>query len=170
MQEENQTKRPRFLMVLLVLSSINICISLIGVAMSLSSGPLTQKEIDKGFEPIVKEISNLKTNANDPELTSVLDNMFSKTKANTEYKNFNFFYAFNWLTLIGFLLGATSIYFLYNLRKIGLHLYIIYSLFPILIAYAILPLGLILTYQVIYTVCISALFAILYGMHLKFMK
>lgn len=168
--ENNPTrKRPRLLMVLIILSSINIFFSLIGTTTTISRGPVTQKAIDAEFNPIKKQIDKLSDGSNNEKLEATLNGMITRTKQNTEYKNFNVFYLFNWLLFLTFIIGIISLYFLFSLRKIGLHLYIIYSLLPILIAYAILPVHLVLPYQVIFTVILAALFSILYGLNLKFM-
>lgn len=171
-ENENTPKRkkPPFLIVLLVLSSLNIFISMFGIATNIGNGPLTQTEIDAGYAPIKDAIQKLEESANDAQLEATLNNMYTKFKSNSEYKNFQVFYAYNWLTLLSFIIGAIGIFLLFSLRKLGLHFYLIYSLAPILITYVLLPSYLVLTYQVIMTALLTALFGFLYGLHLKFMR
>jgi hypothetical protein len=88
----------------------------------------------------------------------------------TIYQNSEVFYPFHLATLLSLLIGVVGIVLMYQLRKIGFHLYVVYSILPILWLYIFLPGDKIPNFLVFGSLFISLLFVILYAINLKHMK
>ncbi|HLV41403.1 MAG TPA: hypothetical protein VKY37_03930 [Brumimicrobium sp.] len=164
--ETSNQKRPKLLNVLLFLSGVYIAGNFLGVVNSLIGGPLSEEQLEA-------ELSNLYTSAADLQATGageqfgrIIETMID----NAIYINNEAFMATNLSTLLTLVIGALSVFLMFKLKKVGFHLYIAYSLLPIITMYMITPMELILTFSVVTTVVIGSIFSILYGMNLKYMK
>ena len=158
-------KRPKLLIVLLVLSGFYITTNTYGIIQDFINGPLTQEQVDEQLVTVYTSINDLQSEGASEKLIRSLKTMI----ANTKYINDKAFYLYNSLTLISLILGAVSIVFMFKLRKIGFHLYIIYSLSPIISMYIVFPMNLVSSLSVIFSLLIATLFALLYGRNLKYM-
>ncbi|PKR80627.1 hypothetical protein CW751_09665 [Brumimicrobium salinarum] len=159
-------KVPNFLLVLVVLSGLYISTSLIGSVMSIFSGPLSEEALEEELAVLYTSISEVKASGLGEQFVQILETVIN----HTIFVNNEAFYMTHLTTLITLLVGLVSIVFMLKLKKIGFHLYILYSFLPIVFMYIITPSELILTFSVIITVITSALFALLYGLNLKHMK
>lgn len=159
-------KRPRSLNVLLILSAIYIVMSLSATLQAISSGPLTQNQLEEGTADFYSSIAELRSQGLGQELTDMAEVMIETSF----YVNNEVFYLTNNLRLLELLIGAISLVLMFQLKKVGFHLYLLYSLMPIITTYITLPQELILTASIIIMVFIGGLFALLYGTKLKYMK
>jgi|SRR5690554_1205329 len=163
---EEKPKRPQLLNVLLVLSGINIVAGIYGTFQSLRHGPLTSDQLEEGMADLYTSIGQLK----DQNVGDSLVNMVESVINYSIYVNDHSFYANSYLLLFSFLVGATSLFFMFNLKKIGFHLYIIYSLLPVLTMYIVAPAYLIPNLNVVFYVIQATILALLYSRSLKNMS
>lgn len=157
---------PKRLKILVILSGIYIAFSLMGTVQSLFGGPLSEEEIQNEELQFYEMINELEAEGIGQEFTEMAEVMISTSV----YINNEAFYLSNSLRLVELLVGAFSLFLMFHLKKIGFHLYIIYSFLPILITYIVLPMELILTASIIVSVLLGAFFALLYGRSLKDMS
>lgn len=158
-------KRPNFLVVLLVLSAISMVLSLSSVFSGLNAGPPTVDEREAYIADQYANINELRSQG----LDGVAD-MFEELLEMTVYQNEHVYKSFYWLTLIFTIIGIVAVVFMFQLKKVGFHLYIIYSLGPIIISYLIIPLAMIPNFVIMGSLLLSLLFCVLYGLNLKYMK
>ncbi|MDX1653410.1 MAG: hypothetical protein R3277_13010 [Brumimicrobium sp.] len=163
--EIQNEKRPVFLIVLAVLSFISIGISFIVNLLNLIQGPKSPEALEQEQVSAYEAIGPLKQQG----MESFVE-MIEKSIAMTIYINNEIFYLYNTLTLLSLIVGLVGVILMLRLKKIGFHLYVIYSLLPIVLMYALIPMNFIVTFYVILTVVFSALFCVLYGINLKYMK
>lgn len=130
------------------------------------NGPLSEEALDAELANLYVSAADLQSSGIGEQFVRIIDTMIE----NAIYINNEAFLITNLSTLITLIVGAFSIFLMFKLRKIGFHLYIIYSILPIITMYIITPMEMILTFSVITTVFIGALFAVLYGVNLKHMK
>lgn len=159
-------KRPVFLNILLILSALYIASGFFGTTQALINGPLSEEQLEEQVSELYSSVNTLVESGIDDEFASSVEIMVD----NSIYLNNEAFYSSNILTLISFIIGAMAIFMMYKLNKMGFHLYVIYSLMPIITMYALVPMHLILPMSVVLLVILGALFSILYGIHLKYMK
>ena len=161
-----EEKRPRSLNILLILSSIYIIMSFSGTLQSLSNGPLTQVQMETETADFYGSIVELR----DQGIGEGLADMAEVIIETSFYINNEAFYLTHNLRLLELIIGAISIVLMFQLKKTGFHVYLFYSLFPIITTYITLPQEFILTASIILMLMFAALFAFLYGSKLKYMK
>lgn len=161
----SKKKRPTFLIILAVLSFLSLVLSFFGSLFSFLSGPLSEEEMESQSAQLYESISLLKSQGMD----GFADTM-EKTMMYADYMNSEAFYIGNLTSLLVSILGIVAVILMLKLRKIGFHLYVAYSLLPILLMYVIAPIELITTFAVVTSLIVSALFCLLYGLNLKHMK
>lgn len=163
--QEEIPKRPVFLTVLIVLTSISIFFGLLGGVSSLMNGPLTEEQVEEGMMPLYETIPTLESEG--------LDNYADMVRLIIDYTkhvNDNSFSLNNLLTILTYIIGIGAIVMMFRLRKIGFHLYVIYSLLPVVTLYLVAPSSLIPNIYVIFYMVIAILFTLLYALNLKYMK
>lgn len=159
-------KRSPLLNVLLILSGINIVAGIYGTFQSLRHGPLTTAQLEEGMSELYTSIGQLR----DQNAGESIANMVESVINYSIYVNDYSFYTNAYLLLFSFLVGAISLFFMFSLKKIGFHLYIIYSLLPVLTMYIVAPAYLIPNLNVIFYVIQATILALLYGRNLKYMS
>jgi len=131
-QEESaeiKKKRPVFLLVLVILSSLNIGVATIG-ALSGMLGAQPDKAMIKSAK---LEFANMREQLEEGgagAYTYLIDQMEGVT--NNMFKHFQAYNSFQFLILV---LGLTGVIFMYGGKKLGFHFYIIYSLGLVLLPY-----------------------------------
>jgi len=163
--ENEKPKRPTFLVVLAVLSYISISIGTLGTFFSLISGPSSQEQLEQQEAQLYESIQIMKEAGMDDMVE-----LFEKSAQQATYINNEVFYSFNILNLLTLVIGFLGVYLMMKLKKVGFHLYVAYSLLPIIIMYALIPMNLIIGLSIIASVILSAIFCILYGLNLKHME
>ncbi|MEN9303984.1 MAG: hypothetical protein RL264_2413 [Bacteroidota bacterium] len=127
-QTENP-KRPTFLLVLTILTFVNTGFTIIGgIAAAFSGGP-TDAEIKANRLELAKSIDQMKQMKSEfgIKLISQIQNMTDSMYAN--------FMAYNLVAVAVAMVGALAAFFMFQGRKIGFHIYIIYSFLYILQSY-----------------------------------
>lgn len=162
---ESNKKKPTFLVFLAVMSFIYLAFSFFGILSSLFTGPLTEEQMELQRATLYDSIATLEAQGMDS-----FAQMLEKMMLYTEYMNFEAFYLTNVTSLIVSIIGLVAVIMMLQLKKIGFHLYVAYSLLPIVIMYAITPMNLISTFSVVAPLVLSAIFCVLYGLNLKHMK
>ena len=163
--ENEKPKRPTFLVVLAVLSYISIGIGGIGLLFTLINGPSSQEQLEQQEAQLYESIQTLNESGMD-DFVRIIETSSQQAK----YINNEAFYSFNILNLIALIIGFIGVFMMMRLKKIGFHLYVAYSLLPVIISYAIIPSNLIIGISIIFSVILSAIFCVLYGLNLKHME
>lgn len=163
-------KRPIFLVFLLVLSGISVGMSLIGSIQSLSVGPDNQEAFELKMAQMSESMSELKKVNLDANTLDRINKFSRQAMSMAEITNFEVFYSNVFFQLIISLVGGFSIFLMFRLKKLGFHLYVVYSLLPILAMYILFPFEIIPNVIVIGSLLFSGLFCLLYGLNLKHMK
>lgn len=163
--EDKKPKRPNFLVVLAVLSYVSIGIGTLAIVFSLIAGPSSLEQLEQDEAQLYESIQVME----DAGMEDVVE-IFEKSMQQAQYINNEVFYSFNILTLLSLIIGFIGVYTMMQLKKIGFHLYVAYSLLPIIIMYALIPMELIIGASIITSVILSAIFCVLYGLNLKHMK
>jgi hypothetical protein len=163
--ENEKPKRPKFLVVLAVLSYISIGIGTLGVVFSLIAGPSSQEQLEQSEAQLYESIQIMK----EARMDDMVE-IFETSAQQAVYINNEVFYSFNILNLLSLIIGFMGVYIMMKLKKVGFHLYVAYSLLPIIISYAIIPMNLIIGASIIFSVILSAIFCVLYGLNLKHME
>lgn len=164
--ETSKRKRPVLLTVLLILSGIYIAGNFLGVINSLMTGPLSEELLEAELSNLYASAADLQATGAGEQMGRIIETMID----NAVYINNEAFLATNLATLITLIVGALSVFLMFKLKKIGFHLYIVYSLLPIITMYMITPMEMILTFSVVVTVVVGGIFSVLYGLNLKYMK
>jgi hypothetical protein len=164
-QPYQPTRKPTFLVVLVVLSFISIGLTLIQQFFALLSGPMSEEQMEVYQAEVYEAIAQLRDAGMDGMVT-----MMEKVLAMSVYANDEVYFLNNAMTLVAAIIGGVGVYMMFQLKKIGFHLYIIYSLSPVLILYTVFPIASIPTIVVVMSLFLGALFSILYGLNLKHMK
>lgn len=162
---DEKPKRPNFLIFLIVLSAISMVMSLSTSVSGLSSGAPTEEEREAYVATQYESINELKDQGFDG-MAEILEEVLHMTI----YQNEEVYSSFYILTLLYTLLGMAAIVLMFQLRKLGFHLYVLYSLSPIIVTYVLIPVAMIPTFVIMGSLVISLLFCVLYGLNLKHMK
>jgi hypothetical protein len=164
-QPYQPTRKPTFLVVLAVLSFISIGLNFFQYIISLLSGPMNQDAWELYEATMYESVGQM----NDLGMDG-LAKMVEQVIQMTYLVNFDYFVVNNMLQIITVLIGAVGVVLMLRLKKIGFHLYVIYSLLPVLILYILFPVEVIPTIVVVLSLFFSALFCVLYALNLKHMK
>ena len=164
-QKFQPTRKPTFLVVIAVISFIYIGLSFFGTVTSFLSGPMNQEAWEMYEATMYESVGQM----NDLGMTGMAA-MVEQVIQMSYIANFDYFVLNNLLQLIALLIGALGVFMMLRLKKIGFHLYVIYSLLPVVIMYLLFPTEVIATFVVLSTLVISAIFCVLYALTLKHMK
>jgi hypothetical protein len=164
-QEYQPTRKPTFLVVLAILSLITIVLNFFQYIMALLSGPMNQDAWEIYEATMYESVGQMNDVGMDGMAT-----MIEQLIQMSYIANFDYFVMNNLLQLVAVLIGAAGVVFMLRLKKIGFHLYVIYSLLPIIITYLLFPIEVIPTFIIIAQLIISAIFCVLYALNLKHLK
>jgi len=151
-------KRPRLLNILLLLSSIYLLSTLTAVTQRLIEGPMTNIQLEEKLSTIYGSSSTIIDQGANKE--------FIKSKElivkNSIYVNNEIFYLSN-ITLLGtIIVGLIAVFLMFFTIKMGLLIYIIYSILPIATMYLTTPSDLILNIPLLILASSGLAFIILY--------
>lgn len=163
--QPEKKKKPVFLVILSVLSLITIGFGLISALLAIMNGPVDFELLEEGMTEMYGMIDLYEEQGID-----FMVSFIQKTIDSNLYINNEAFFLNQIFTLITLLIGLVAVIMMLKLKKIGYHLYIIYSFLPVITLYVVLPSELISTVFVIVSLIMSALFCLLYGLNLKHMK
>lgn len=168
MEIENQstleTKRPGFLTVLCILSFVAMGFGVFGPLIGFVTGPQSEEQLLEGKAALYESASQMKAQHMDG---------FAKTMRQladmTEALNENH-YLVQFVSLIVLGIGVFGVINMWKLKKIGFHLYIIYSLIGSAQIYFFVSPSLVPTFMIVTNLIISGIFVLLYGLNAKHMK
>ena len=162
--QQPRGKRPVFLLILCILSFVYLGLGLLDTALGYAAGPSTAKEIKKQKASLDKQMADLEADgASDWRPT------LEKFKTLTVTLNRKFYYV-QAVSLLTLLLGIVAVVYMLIGRKLGFHLYIIYSIIATCHYYFFISPASVPTVLVIFSACLSALFIFLYSRNLKWMR
>ncbi|MBW7866856.1 MAG: hypothetical protein H3C31_00865 [Brumimicrobium sp.] len=161
-------KRPVFLVVLCILSMLYIFSTTVGVLTSLADGPLTEDQMMVEEAKFYESLAQIESTG--ARISDDMRSMFKVMIENTKYINNEKHYINSVVNLISLIIGAVGVMFMFNLRKIGFHFYLVYSLLPVVMMYVLVPMYLVSTVVVILSLSVATIFALLYGSQLKCMR
>jgi hypothetical protein len=156
--------RPSFLTVLCILSFISIGLALSSGFMGLISGPMSEDMILEQKKQWAKMSDELRSVGADgfvqilDQFSRMLDSLAANHYGNTI------------ATILVHLIGIIGVIFMWQGRKNGFHLYIVYSILSILQLYLFVSPADIPTIMVVVNLLISGLFIFLYSRNLKWMS
>ena len=157
-------KRPIFLLVLVILSSLNMSVSILWTF----SGMVGSKPDAKMFKQAKLEFANMREQLEEggaADFTYIIDQMESVT--DNMFKHFQVYNTVQFLILV---LGLTGVILMYQSRKLGFHLYIIYSIGLVVLPYLFNPITGIPTLLTIVGILYGGLWVLLYSRNLHWME
>lgn len=161
---ENNDKRPTMLMVVSIMSLVHMAWSLLKNIQSFFSGPMNKDEIESYKVEVTKSINSIQ----DVSITWLEDLLRSTIEM---VESVNAHHTLNVLTGIFILfIGIAGVLLMFNRRKVGFHTYIIYSFLASVQVYLFVSPSLLSNMLVIFSLIISGIFVLLYGLNLKWMK
>jgi len=166
LERQEEDRRPPMLLVLSILSLISIGLSLILTLFQFASGPLDEDELMKQRV----DMATLKSDLRKAGMTQFVS-FYDKIEAMSEETNDKFYFSSS-VTLLTYLIGLFGVIFMLRRRKLGFHMYIVYSLLAIggMLLY-ISPENIpVLMLMPVVSVILSGLFIFLYSRTLHWMK
>lgn len=161
----NEQPRPMALLVTAILSYVGMGYSLLQNLISWMRGPLNEQEL----EQLEVEFSKSMNQAGSLDGGDVVKDLLAEMEMMTATLNNH--HTLNVMTGIVFiLLGLAGVTLMLKQRKIGFHMYIIYSFLASVQIYFFLKPSLLTNTMVILSLIISAIFILLYSRSLKWMK
>jgi hypothetical protein len=157
-------KRPVFLLVLVIMSSINIGISTMG-SLSAILGATPDAAVIKEARLDFAKMRDQLDVANGSDFIYIVDQMEMVTM-----NMFAHFHTYNSVQLIFLLLGLTGVILMFKRKRLGFHLYIVYSLGLVLLPYFFNSIQQIPTILTIVGVLYGAVWVILYSRNLHWVN
>lgn len=157
-------KRPQGLKILCILTFVSAGLSFLSSIFNLIGGPISPEVMEEQKVEMFKMIDELKS----LEMTSFVT-MLEQVQRMTESINAHFF-AVSMVSIAVISTGLYGAWMMWNGKKIGFHLYIIYSLFSVIQLYFFVSPADIPTIVVVWNLILAAVFVILYSRHLKWLK
>jgi hypothetical protein len=161
---ETKKKRPVFLLVLVILSSINIGVATLGAL----SGMLGAKPDKVMIKSAKLEFANMREQLEEGgagNFTYLIDQMEGVT--NNMFKHFQAYNSIQFLVLV---LGLLGVVLMYRGRKLGFHFYIIYSLGLVVLPYIFNPITGIPTILTIVGILYGGFWVFLYSRNLHWLQ
>jgi hypothetical protein len=161
---KSNENRPTMLIVVCILSWIHIGFNFVISLYQFISGPLSDGQIKDSQVNLRGAIVEMRNSG----LHSFAD-MMEKVSNMTPVLNDNHYFALS-LTLIGLIIGFVGVSFMFLGRKLGFHLYIIYSIFSIGQIYLFFTASEIPSLITWWGIIIAGIFIFMYSRSLKWMK
>ena len=161
---ETKKKRPVFLLVMVILSSINIGVATLGAL----SGMLGAKPDKAMIKSAKLEFANMREQLEEGgagNFTYLIDQMEGVT--NNMFKHFQAYNSIQFLVLV---LGLLGVVLMYRGRKLGFHFYIIYSLGLVVLPYIFNPITGIPTILTIVGILYGGFWVFLYSRNLHWLQ
>ncbi|MEY4349963.1 MAG: hypothetical protein RL078_5 [Bacteroidota bacterium] len=157
-------KRPVFLLVLVIMSSINIGISTMGALSAILGAKPDASMIKEAQLDFAKMRDQLEA-ANGSDFIYIVDQMETVTM-----NMFAHFHTYNSIQFIFLLLGLTGVILMFQRKRLGFHFYIVYSLGLVLLPYFFNAMQQIPTILTIVGVLYGALWVFLYSRNLHWVN
>lgn len=161
---EERPKRPVFLLILCILSFVWIGFGVLQGITAIADGPNTDQQIEQAKGDLDRQVEELEKQGI-TEWTPTFD----KLKHMVIVMNDNF-YAVQALAYLIYAIGLTAVIMMLRGRKLGFHLYIVYSLLSICDYYFFISPAMIPTLVIGFSAFFGILFVGLYAINLKWMR
>ncbi|MCR9174170.1 MAG: hypothetical protein NXI10_16860 [bacterium] len=161
---QQHPKRPVFLLVLCILSFLWLGLGFTSVAVGYAVGPSSSEQIQKDTKELDSEMEKLEAQG-----ASTWRPTMEKLKTMTVVMNRKFYYV-QALNLFIYILGTVSVVYMFIGKKLGFHLYIVYSLIYVCDYYFFMSPAAVPTFIIIVSALVAALFIFLYSRNLKWMR
>ena len=161
---EEAPKRPTFLVVLAVLSFASIGFSLLSSFIAVATGPQSE-------EQVMEQRVQLAELAEDMRAEEMESMALTIEKIERMLVTLNDHFFTNQLVTISLLiLGLLGVLFMWQGKRLGFHLYILYSISAAIQYYLFVSPADIPSFLIIWNVLISGVFVLLYSRNLKWMR
>ncbi len=164
-ENQAENKRPVILLVAAILSFISIGISTLVIVFNLIGGPMNEEEVMETRVATAKS----KTDMRNAGGSLYFINLFDQIQAMIEETNDNF-YVSNALNILVNAVGFFGVFFMMKRRKLGFHLYIIYSLLAFSVLYLYISPQNIPTISLIFGLLFSGIFVFMYSRALRWLQ
>jgi TM2 domain-containing membrane protein YozV len=161
---EPKMERPTFLKVLSILSFISIGLSLLSGVYSLITGPLSDEQMLEQKVELLKSTDELRSAGMDG-FVKLLEQIQRMSESINQH-----FYAVSLVSILVLGIGLFGVLKMWMGKRIGFHLYIIYSLLTVGQLYLFVASADVPSVVVIWNLVIAALFIFMYSRNLKWMK
>lgn len=166
--KKNEIKAPPvFMIVLLALSGFSILQTLYQTGLPIFTGPQSMEQLEQVEIELAKATVELESLNSGSELFSSVKNMMDNALKQQRYIHEHIFWRYHLIFFFSAVLGALSLYFMYHLKKIGFHLYIIYCLIGIAATIFLFPEEMRMSWVINSTIASSVLFVGLYALQWK---
>lgn len=165
-QYQEKKDRPPFLIVLLVLTTLNLISTLYSSVTGLLGGkPIVNKDevLGDDFEEAMEELSAQEGGEEAIEFFDGIMNHLFYLMNEGYYSNLI-------LQLITLLVGVAAVVMLYKMKKLGFHLYLIYTLLGVFGVYLIMPAALVSGVMLFFFAFFGGLMVLLYAINFKHLK
>lgn len=159
-----EAKRPTFLKVLCILSFISIGFSFITSVGSIIAGPEDEETMIAQKAEMLESTSELR----DTGMNALAD-MMEQIQRMSESLN-DHFYAMSLTALVVLITGFVGVLFMWQGKRLGFHLYIVYNLIGLGNLYLFVSPADVPTFAVIWNLLISTVFILMYSRNLHWMK
>jgi hypothetical protein len=159
-----EKKRPKYLKVLCILTFISAGLSLLSSLINLISGPPSAEAMEDQNIEIIKAIDELKSLEMNSFVTLLEQIQRMTASVNAQ------FYSVTFVSVLVVLIGLFGALSMWKGKKIGFHLYIIYSLFSIIQIYFFVSPADIPMVVVVWNLIVSTIFVLFYSRHLKWLQ
>ena len=163
--QEERGKRPIFLLVLCILTFVSTGFSLITNVSGLSAGPLTEDEILDRKAEIAEQIIEMESVGMGNSWIELMEKA-----GRMEILLNNQYYAVVSVNILLALIGLFGAIWMFRGRKIGFHMYIIYSLFSVGSLYLFMAPSDVPSVAVILSLVLSGVFILMYSRNLKWLR
>lgn len=161
---QNNSSRPSLLTTVCILTFVYTGLSFLFSIIRLVSGPFSDEEMLEQKVQLTKSMTQLKELDMDFFVHSL-----QQTIAMGEEMNANFYGALI-VSVIVILVGFLGAFMMWNGKKVGFHLYIIYSLIAVAQLYLFVSPGNISTLSVVPELVLSGAFVFMYSRNLSWLK
>jgi hypothetical protein len=161
---QEEEKRPTFLLVLCILTFINTGFIVLGGLMGILSGKPSSEEIKGSKVQMAQSIDQLEK-LNMDYWVDVIKRIQLMTEA--MYSNF---VAYNAVSILVAIAGVVAAFLMLKGKKIGFHVYIVYSFLYVLQSYLFVSAAVIPSFIIIINLLIAGLFVLLYSRNLNWLN
>lgn len=158
-------KRPVLLTVLAILSFIYIGWSMLSHLLSLAKGPMNEEQLEQSKVEITKNINQARGSEGMEWLEDLMRSAINMIESTNIHHTT---YILTGILIL--VIGLAGVVFMMRGRKLGFHVYIIYSFLASVQIYLFVAPSILSNAMVIFGLFVSGIFVLLYGLNLKWMR
>lgn len=162
--DDNRPARPVFLKVLCILTFICTGLNLFFLLLALLGGSPSVEEVEKQETQLLESISVMRENGMD-SFAQFMEQMAAMNAYTSEM-----FYTMLLVNILTAALGLFGAIFMWQGKKIGFHMYIIYSLAAVATIYIAVPVNVVPVIVPVSNLIVSGIFVFMYSRNLKWLR